>query len=67
MALGSGKTNVLLNLTSKLTSNLTIKHQSSNVDKIYSYVKDPFESKCQLLIKRRVKGGIKHETSQRHS
>ena len=39
---GSGKTNVLLNL---------IKNQRPDIDKIYSYVKDPFESKYQLLIK----------------
>ena len=39
--LGSGKTNVLLNL---------IKNQRPGIDKIYLYVKDPFESKYQLLI-----------------
>ena len=33
---GSGKTNVLLNL---------IKNQRPDTDKIYLYVKDPFESK----------------------
>ena len=38
---GLGKTNVLLNL---------IKHQRSDIDKIYLYIRDPFESKCQLLI-----------------
>ena len=38
---GSEKTNVLLNL---------IKHQGPDIDKIYLYVKDPFKSKCQLLI-----------------
>ena len=32
---GSGKTNVLLNL---------IKHQRTDIDKIYLYVKNPFES-----------------------
>ena len=37
----SGKTNVLLNL---------IKQQRPNIDKIYLYVKGPFESKYQLLI-----------------
>ena len=35
----SGKTNVLLNL---------IKHQQSDIYKIYLYVKDPFESKYQF-------------------
>ena len=38
----SGKTNGLLNL---------IKHQWPDIDKIYLCVKDPFESKYQLLIK----------------
>ena len=38
---GSGKTNVLLNL---------IKHQWPDIDKIYLYVKDSFESKYQVLI-----------------
>ena len=38
---GSGTTNVLLNL---------IKDQRPDIDKIYLYVKDPFESKYQLLI-----------------
>ena len=40
-ASGSGKANVLLNL---------IKHQEPDIDKIYLYVKDPFESKYKLLI-----------------
>ena len=43
---GSGKTNVLLNL---------IKHEQPDIDKIYLYVKDPFESKYQLLINGREK------------
>ena len=47
---GSGKTNVLLNL---------IKQQQPDIDKIYLYVKDPFESKYQLLINGREKVGIK--------
>ena len=38
----SGKTNVLLNLRKK---------QRSDIHKIYLYVKDPFKSKYQLLIK----------------
>ena len=46
---GSGKTTVLLNL---------IKHQWPNIDKIYSYVMDPFESKYQLPINKREKVGI---------
>ena len=44
---GSGGTNVL--------------HQLSDVDKIYLYVKNPFESKYQLLINGREKVEIKHE------
>ena len=47
---GSGKTNVLLNL---------IEHQRPDIDKIYLYVKDPFESKYQLLINSRERVGIK--------
>ena len=47
---GSGKTNVLLNL---------IQHQRPDIVKIYLYVKDPFESKYQLLINGRKNGGIK--------
>ena len=47
---GSGKNNVLLNL---------IKHQRPYIEKIYLYVKDPFESKHQLLINGREKVGIK--------
>ena len=42
--------NVLLNL---------IKHQRPDNDKIYSRVKDPFESKYQLLINGRKKVEIK--------
>ena len=43
---GSGKTNVLLNL---------MKQQRPDIEKIYLYVKDPFESKYQLLINEREK------------
>ena len=43
---GSGKTNVFLNL---------IKHQRSDIEKTYSFVKDPFESKYQLFISIREK------------
>ena len=42
--LGSGKSNVLLNL---------MKHQQIDIDKICLNVKDPFESKYQLLIKKK--------------
>ena len=42
--LGPGKTNVLLNL---------LKNQRPDIDKIYVYVKDPFESKYQFLINKR--------------
>ena len=47
----SGKTDVLLNLR---------KHQQPDIDKIYLYVKDPFESKYQLLINGREKVGIEN-------
>ena len=49
--LGSGKTNVLLNL---------IKYQRSDIDRIYLYVKDPFETKYQLLVNGREKVGIEN-------
>ena len=46
---GSRKTNVLLNL---------IKHERPDINKICLYIKDPFESKYQLLINGREKIGI---------
>ena len=49
---GSGKTNVLLNL---------IKHQRPDIDKIYLYVKDPFESKYRLFLNGREKVGIESQ------
>ena len=49
--LRSGKTNVLFNL---------IKNQQPHIDKVYLYVKYPFKSKYQLLIKEREKVGIKN-------
>ena len=39
--MGSGKANLLLKL---------IKHQQPDIDKIYLYVKDSFQSKYQLLV-----------------
>ena len=45
----SGKTNALLNL---------IKNQRPDIDNIYLYVKNPFESKYQLLVNGRVQLGI---------
>ena len=48
---GSWKTNVLFNL---------IKHHRSYIDKIYTYIKDPFKSKYQFLINRREKVGIEN-------
>ena len=51
---GSGKTNVLLNL---------IKHQRPDIDIIYLYAKDPFESKYQLFISGREKVGTKTQKS----
>ena len=47
----SGKANVLLNL---------IKHQQPDINKIYLYIKDPLESKYQLLINRREKVEIEN-------
>ena len=36
-----------------------IKHQQPDIDKIYLYIKNSFESRYQLLINRREKVGIK--------
>ena len=47
---GSGKTNLLLNL---------IENQP-DIDKIYLYTKDPYESKYQYLINKREGVGINH-------
>ena len=47
---GSGKTNALLNL---------IENQP-DIDKKYLYAKDPYEAKCQNLIKIRKKVDLKH-------
>ena len=47
----AGKTNMLLNL---------IKHHRPDIDTIYLYVKDLFESKYQLLINGREKVGIEN-------
>ena len=37
----------------------SIKNQRLDIDKVFLYVKDPFKSKCQLLINGREKVGIK--------
>ena len=47
---GSGKTNVLLNL---------IENQP-DIDKIYLYAKDSYETKYQYLINKRESAGINH-------
>ena len=47
---GSCKTNALLNLR---------KHQQPDIDKIYLYIKDLFNSRYRLLINGREKVGIK--------
>ena len=48
---GSGKTKVLLNLI----------NNQPNIDKIYLYAKDPYESKYQYLIIKREKVGLNCE------
>ena len=48
---GSGKTNVLFNF---------MKHQRSDIDKIYIYVKDPIEPMYQLLFNGREKIGVEN-------
>ena len=47
---GSGKTNALLNLINNQT----------DINKIYLYVKDPYEKIYQYLINKREKVGINH-------
>ena len=47
---GSGKTNALLNLISN----------QPDIDKIYLYVKNPYEAKYQYVIKKREKVGLDH-------
>ena len=47
---GSGKTNVLLNLI----------NNQPEIDKIYLYVKDPYEAKHQFLINKRESIGLKY-------
>ena len=46
----SGKTNALLHLI----------NNQPDIDKIYLYVKDPYEAKYQYLINKREKVGLKH-------
>ena len=46
---GSGKTNVLLNL---------IKHQRPDINKVFFWIKDLFESKYQLLMNLRKNVGL---------
>ena len=52
---GLDKTNMLLNL---------IKHQRPDIDRIYLYFKDPFKSRCQLLINEGEKLGIKQTNNK---
>ena len=47
---GSGKTNTLLNLI----------NNQPDIDKVYLYLKDPYEDKYQFLINNRESTGIKH-------
>ena len=47
----SEKTNVLLNL---------IKHHPPDFDKIYLFIKDPFESKHQLFMNRQEEAGTEN-------
>ena len=47
---GSGKTNALLNLI----------NNQPDIDKIYLYAKDPYETKYQYLINKREKVGLNH-------
>ena len=47
---GSGKTNALLNLI----------NNQPGIDKIYLYIKEPYEKKCQFLINKRKSTGLNH-------
>ena len=47
---GSGKTNALLNLI----------NNQPDIDKIYLYAKDPYETKYQYIINKREKVGLDH-------
>ena len=47
---GLGKTNALLNLI----------NNESDIDKMYLYKKDPYETKYQYIISKRVKVGLSH-------
>ena len=47
---GSGKTNALLNLI----------NNQLDIDKIYLYAKDPYETKYHVLIDKRESTGLKH-------
>ena len=47
---GTGKTNALLNLI----------NNQQEIDKIYMYIKDPYEDKHQYLINKRESVGLKH-------
>ena len=47
---GSGETNSLFNLIS----------QPPDIDKIYLYLKDPYEAKYQFLVNKRESTGLKH-------
>ena len=47
---GSGKTNALFNLI----------NNQPDIDKIYLYAKDPYETKYQYLINKRKKVGLNH-------
>ena len=47
---GSRKANALLNLI----------NNQPDIDKIYLYVKDPYEAKYQFLINKRKSTGLKH-------
>ena len=47
---GSGKPNSLFNII----------NQQPDIDKIYLYAKDPYESKYQFLINKKESTGLKH-------
>ena len=45
---------------------ILMKHKQPEIDKTFSYVKDPFESKYRLLIYERENVGIKEKKIQKY-
>ena len=46
--------------TRKINALLNLINNQQGIDKIYLYVKDPYEDKCEYLINKRESVGLKH-------